>query len=397
MMEDLILEFQTRIARTQTAYTRYLYGQIDLNNRLIAIKGARGIGKTTLLMQLAKNKLPVDSTLYVSLEHIYFYENNLYELAKRFHAYGGTHLLLDEVHKYPKWSREIKLIYDNFSDLNIIFTSSSILEILQSESDLSRRMISYHLKELSFREFIYFEKNKDFPKFELVHILSNHNQIASEIIEDLKPLPLFMKYLQMGAYPYYKENETWFKSKLMHTVDLIIETDVPAVERLDYDSLLNMKKLLRAIASSAPFVPNISKLSSHIGISRNQLVAAIKILERSGLLIALYKNNSGIGALTKPEKLFLNNTNLMYALDSNEVNVGNLRETFFVNQITQIHEINLAETTDFIVDRKFSFEIGGKNKRQKQIQGLNDAYIVKDEIEVGAKNIIPLWLFGFLY
>ncbi|HNR86130.1 MAG TPA: AAA family ATPase, partial [Taishania sp.] len=252
-MEILLEEYQVKLARTSTKIKRYLFHQLDLSNRLIAIKGARGSGKTTLLLQLAKLKLPQQTTLYVSLDHVYFYENKLYDLAKQFELYGGTHLLLDEVHKYPNWSREIKLIYDNFPQLHVVFTSSSLLEIYKSESDLSRRAVSYHLKELSFREFILFETGKDLNTFQLSELLSNHTALAQQIIDEIKVFPLFEKYLNIGAYPYYKENEVAFNQKLQNTINLIIEVDVNAVENINYDTIVKLKKLLKAVASSVPF------------------------------------------------------------------------------------------------------------------------------------------------
>lgn len=396
-MEELLLEFQSKIARISTDIQRYLVRTIDMNNRLIAVKGARGSGKTTLLLQLAKLHLPLQTTLYISLDHIYFFDNKLYDLAKHFVQFGGTHLLLDEVHKYPNWSREIKLIYDNFSELNVIFTSSSMLEIYKAESDLSRRAVSYYLKELSFREFITFETKKILPSFSFLEILAHHNQFATEILSDLKPLPLFEKYLKTGVYPYYKENESLYIQKLQNTINLIIEIDINAVEDVQYETLVKLKKLLIIIASSAPFTPNITKLSEKVGVSRNMLVQSIKILERAGLINELYKDTSGIGVLTKPEKLYLNNSNLMYALANENTNVGNVRETFFLNQFKGLYEINLSPTADFIIDKKYTFEIGGKNKSKKQILNTTNAYVAKDGIEIGVGNIIPVWLFGFMY
>lgn len=396
-MESLLLEFQTKIAGTSLDIQRYLVHQMDLNNRLIAVKGARGAGKTTLLLQVAKLHLPLKSTLYVSLDHIYFFDNKLYDLAKQFAQFGGTHLLLDEVHKYPNWSREIKLIYDNFPELTVIFTSSSMLEIYKSESDLSRRAITYYLKELSFREFIRFETKKIFPVYSFMEILENHNAIATELLDEIKPLPLFEKYLKIGVYPYYKENETLYIQKLQNTINLIIEIDINAVENLQYDTLVKLKKLLITIASSAPFTPNITKLSEKVGVSRNMLVQSIKILERAGLVNELYKDSSGIGVLTKPEKLYLNNSNLMYALAKENTNIGNVRETFFFNQFKGLHEINRSEVADFVIDKTYTFEIGGKSKTKKQIANIENAYVAKDSVEIGFGTMIPVWLFGFMY
>ena len=397
IMEDLLVEFQSKIAQVPLAIQRYLVDQIDLTNRLIAIKGARGAGKTTLLLQVAKLHLPISSSLYVSLDHLYFFENKLYDLAKQFSQFGGTHLLLDEVHKYPNWSRELKLIYDNFPELHVIFTSSSMLEIYKSESDLSRRAVSYDLKELSFREFMMFETQKKIQRYSFSEILERHNQIATQLLQEIKPLPLFDKYLKTGVYPYYKENETLYLQKLQNTINLIIEVDINAVEDLQYDTLVKLKKLLVSVASSAPFTPNITKLSKKVGVSRNMLVQSIKILERAGLVNELYKDTSGIGVLTKPEKLYLNNTNLMYALAKENTNIGNVRETFFLNQFKGLHEINRSEIADFLIDKTYTFEIGGKNKTKKQIQGIKNAYLAKDGIEIGVGTIIPVWLFGMMY
>lgn len=396
-MEELKFEFQQKIATLSIEFQRYLINEIDLNNRLIAVKGARGSGKTTLLLQLAKRKLNLENTLYVSLDHIYFFENKLYNLAKEFSNNGGMHLLLDEVHKYPNWSREIKLIYDNFPTLNVIFTSSSMLEIYKAESDLSRRAVSYNLKELSFREFIALDLELELPKFSFEEILENHNQIASNLLSLIKPLQLFSKYLKIGAYPYFKENEANYNQKLLNTINLIIEIDVNAVEDLNYETLVKLKKLLISIATSAPFTPNITKLSEKVGVSRNTLIQAIKILDRAGLVNELYKNTTGIGVLTKPEKLFLNNTNLMYVLAKENINIGNVRETFFLNQFKNFKEINLSPESDFIIDKKYTFEIGGKNKTKKQIAQLDNAFVAKDNIEIGFGNNIPVWLFGFMY
>jgi len=396
-MEELIFEFQQKLTYITNKFERYLVSRIDLKNRLIVIKGARGVGKTTLLLQLAKFYLPTNNCLYVSLDHIYFYNYTLYDLAKRYEQFGGKYLLLDEVHKYPNWSREIKLIYDNFPELQVIFTSSSLLQIYQAESDLSRRAVSYHLKNLSFREFIALETQIILPSYSLEDILNNHIEISQTLLNSIKPLPLFQKYLKIGAYPYFIENESFFQQKLLNTVNLVIDTDIIAVEQVNYETLVKLKKLLVAIASSVPFTPNISKLSKLVGVSRNMLINCLKILGRADMIIELHKSSSGIGILTKPEKLFLGNTNLMFALAKENTNVDNLRETFFLNQFQELHQINISNQADFLIDEIYTFEIGGKNKSKKQITGVPNAYIGKDNIEIGFANYIPVWLFGFMY
>lgn len=378
---------------------RYLINKIDWSNRLIGIKGARGSGKTTLLLQYLKFKLPKGAeSLYVSLDNLYFLENTLIDLAEEFVLQGGTHLFLDEVHKYPNWSRELKLIYDQFPDLKTVFTSSSMLEIYKGESDLSRRVVSYHLKELSFREFLFFDKGLELPTFKLPELLNNHKDIAREVKAALgTPIKSFTDYLKIGAYPYFLENKDSYSQKLIQTINLILEVDLNAVENMAYEDSLKIKKLLIAIAQSVPFTPNISKLSERLGINRSFLINAIKLLNRADLVMELFKPTKGIGAFTKPQKLYLNNTNLVYVLGNKEAEKGTLRETFFANQMKHLHDIHLAEKGDFLVDRIYTFEIGGKGKSTKQIQGVKNSFVVRDDIEIGGLNIIPLYLFGFLY
>ncbi len=397
-MENLFKLQEILLANT-SSYKRYLLDKINWSDRLIALKGARGSGKTTLLLQHIKFNLNAkDVALYASLDNLYFLENTLLDLAEDFVLQGGTHLLLDEVHKYPNWSREIKLIYDQFPNLKTIFTSSSMLEIYKGESDLSRRAVSYFLKELSFREFIYFEKQVQLPTYSLNEILENHQKIAREISSVLpSPIKEFKNYLAYGNYPYFIENKESYLMKLTQTIQLILELDLSAIENISYDDSRKIKKLLIAIAQSVPFTPNISKLSERLGMSRVFLINALKLLNRADLIMELYTPTKGIGALTKPEKLYLNNTNLIYALAKEQASVGTLRETFFANQMKHIHEIHLAEKGDFIINQQYTFEIGGKNKPTKQVRGLEKAFVVKDDIEIGSLNIIPLYLFGFMY
>lgn len=400
-MEDFVI-LQEQFLENISSKQRYLIDEIDWSNRLIGIKGARGSGKTTLLLQQIKYKLnkfnPEAEALYVSLDSLYFLENTLISLAHDFVIQGGTHLFLDEVHKYPNWSRELKLIYDQFPKLKTVFTSSSILEIYKGESDLSRRAVSYHLKELSFREFLYFETNIEIPKITLETLLVNHKEIARTISDKIEPIiKYFNDYLKYGAYPYYLENKASYLQKLNQTIALILEIDLNAVENITYQDSRKIKKLLVAIAQSAPFTPNISKLSERLGVQRGFLINALRLLDRADLVMELYKPTTGIGAFTKPEKLFLNNSNLVFALGKENTEVGTLRETFFANQMKHIYDIHLANKGDFIIDRTYTFEIGGKNKKTKQIKGVPNSFIVRDDMEVGSLNIIPLYLFGFLY
>ena len=397
-MEQLLINSRLKIERVSLHFKRYFLDSISWSTKLIVLKGARGVGKTTLLLQHAAIHLPKDkSVLYISMDDLFFSDNSLLQLAGKFEQNGGKYLLLDEVHKYLNWSREIKLIYDNHPELFVVFTSSSILEIYKGESDLSRRAVSYELKELSLREYIALETGIKLPVFSLTDIIENHVSISMELMKKIKPIKEFNDFLKIGSYPYFKEDEASYYQKLMNTVNLIIEIDIFAVKNIDYALVSKLKRLLYAIATSAPFTPNISKLSERIGVSRQTLILALNYLEKSRLITQLNKPSKGIGLLSKPDTIYLNNTNLIYAIAKEMANAGNLRETFFVNQLSDIATINIAKKADFIVNEKYTFELGGKSKNQKQIKNSDNAFIVKDDIEIGVDNIIPLWLFGFLY
>ena len=397
-MEKLLLNSQAKIQRVSLDFRRFLLEKIDWSQRLIAINGARGAGKTTLLLQYAKSQLTADGTsLYISLDDLYFAEHSVRDLADEFYLSGGRVLLLDEIHKYPNWSRELKLIYDDFPELRVVFTSSSILEIYRGESDLSRRAVSYLLPELSFREFVALETGIQLQTVSLSQVLSDHVEIASQTMTAIQPVALFQQYAKWGAYPFFKEGKEAYLDKLRKTVQLVLEVDLMAVENMDYEMIFKLKKLIRLIATSVPFTPNVSELSQKTGISRPSLLRAFELLDRARILQILHKPNAGAGALTKPEKLYLGNSNLLYALGEENVSVGTVRETFFSNQLKVIAQVNLAEKGDFMIDEKWTFEVGGKNKTTNQIKDLPNAFLVKDDIEVGLKNTIPLWLFGLLY
>ena len=397
-METLYSKSETKISQVSLAFTRYLLGNINPNNRISIIKGARGVGKTTLLLQYAKTKISKKKrVLYVAMDDLYFLSYSLYSLAETFYKDNGSFLLLDEVHKYPNWSRELKLIYDDFPNLQLLVTSSSLLEIYKSESDLSRRAITYTLKELSFREFIYFENNEQLPAFSFEDLIENYKSLSIDLNQRIKPIYEFNKYLQYGMYPFFIEGKELFYERLLQTINLILEIDLPAVERIDFEHILKLKKLLFAIAGSVPFTPNISKLSERTGISRNALIKALHYLEKSRLIIQLNNHGKGISLLSKPDKLFMNNPNIQYAIGGQNANSGSIRESFFVNQLGDKYELRLPKTGDFIVNDVFTFEIGGKNKTKSQIKGLKNAFIVRDDFEIGIDGIMPLWLFGFLY
>jgi predicted AAA+ superfamily ATPase len=395
-MNQLFEKSTRKIKNVPLEFKRYLFDRINKSNRLIAIKGARGTGKTTLLLQLAYEH-KADEVLYIALDDLFFSENTMYGLAENFVKMGGKLLLLDEVHKYPNWSRELKLIYDDFSNLQVIFTSSSILDIYKGESDLSRRAVTYSLKEMSFREYLLFKEKIDLPVFTLEEILENHMEICVSLTQQFTPFKYFSEYIKIGNYPYYENNVEEYYQKIRNTINLILEVDMQATENLDYQTIAKLKRLLFVISSNVPFTPNIFKISESIQLNRNALVRALQLLDRAELIRSTYKQTKSISILNKPDKIWMHNTNLMYAISGNQVDIGTVRETFFMQNFSNNHFISLPNKGDVLVDNTFLFEIGGKNKTRKQILDFDKAFLVKDDIEIGFKNSIPLWLFGFLY
>ena len=398
-MENLYHTFYQLLKRTNTTFVRYLYPKIRWQNRLIAITGARGTGKTTMLLQHIKKTYgdALKEVLYVSLDHIWFSGNRLYDLAGEFEKMGGKFLFIDEIHKYENWSQEIKNIYDCFPNLQVVFTGSSILEIYKGNADLSRRAVHYHLNGLSFREFILFEKEIDFQAITLEDLLNNHLSYASQINEKIRPIPLFQQYLREGYYPYYKEDIEIYADRLLHTINVILDTDLPSVENIEIHTIKKIKQLLFIIARRVPFSPNIKELASLIEVSRISLLNYLTYLEKAQLLNMLQQDVSGLRILSKPEKIYLNNTNLAYALESEKPNIGNLRETFFYNQLKTVSDVTSAPRADFTINNKYIFEVGGQSKGHEQIIGQENGYLALDNIEYGVGNRIPLWLFGMLY
>jgi len=398
-MQNLFRYSSGLVSETNLRFTRYLFNQIDWNDRLIGITGARGIGKTTLLLQKIKHSYGNNQdALYVSLDNFYFLKKSLFELAEEFSINGGKYLFIDEVHRYPTWSTEIKSIHDTFQNLSIVFSGSSALQILKAEGDLSRRASMYKLGSMSLREYIQLADKGTFESYSITELLDNHIDVAREITKSIQPIPLFREYLKGGAYPFYVGSSATFHQRLLSTVNVIIENDLMAIEHFSYSTLVHIRRLLSFITDSVPFKPNISELSRKTGISRDILLKLIDLLEKSELLISLRQDSSPTGYLTKPEKIYLNNTALQYSLSLNQnPETGTLRETFFANQVKQNHRVTILERGDFLIDNRFTFEVGGKNKTNRQIADINDAYVVQDDIEIGFRKIIPLWLLGFLY
>lgn len=398
-MEELFEKYQQKLRYTSTAIVRSIMHDINWNSRLIGVKGARGIGKTTLLLQYIKIHLKEeqDKALYVSLDNIWFSNHSLVELVDYFVKREGKYLFLDEVHKYPNWAQELKNIYDDFPTLKVVFTGSSLLEILNARADLSRRAIVYKMQGLSFREFIAFETGQFLDSYSLEEVLENHVEISKSVLSKIKPLPLFELYLKQGYYPFYKENPEMYGSILLEIINMSLEIELPLLRKVDLGYVYKIKQLLLIISESVPFVPNTTKLSEKMGIVRGTLLLYLHYLDEIGITRNLNKESRGISKLQKPNKIFLDNSNLMFAIAPKSTNIGNMRESFFANQLGYQHELSYIEQTDFLVANTYSFEIGGKSKGTKQIKELTNTFIAADNIEFGYKNTIPLWLFGFLY
>ncbi len=396
-MQVLYELYRKLLSKTDLGFQRSLMEDIRWDTRLIGITGSRGVGKTTLILQYLKREFVgrEEQSLYVSLDHIWFATHSLTELADQFSKQGGIQLVLDEVHKYPNWSREIKNIYDFYPEIKVVFTGSSLLEILNASADLSRRALIYQLTGLSFREFLNLENVLELPRISLEDVFENHVALASEISNQIRPLKYFPKYLSHGYYPFYRDFGDFTDQQIRSVVNLILEVELPQLRKFDLAYVPKIKQLLSVIADSVPFIPNVSKLSQKIGINRTTLLTYLTYLKESKLTNNLYSSNTGISVLQKPEKLFLENTNLAYSLGSN-VDVGNLRETFFLNQLSYKHAVTLPVNADFKIDQKWTIEVGGKNKDLPDPK-LAGYFVAADEIEIGFGPKIPLWLFGFLY
>jgi hypothetical protein len=321
----------------------------------------------------------------------------LSELIEDFYKQGGKFLFLDEVHKYPNWAQELKNAYDDYPDLKIVFTGSSALEILNARADLSRRAVIYEMQGFSFREFLGIETKIDFSILSLNEILEKHVEIAQEIGQKIKPFQYFSKYLDHGYYPFYREDKELYEIKLTEVVNMILEIELPLMRGIESGYVFKLKELLSVISASVPFTPNISKLGEKLTINRSTILSYLHYFQEVRLTNNLFKEANGISKLQKPQKIYLENTNLMQILSPSNVNIGNVRETFFANQVGFRHNLLYTEKGDFFVDEKYTFEIGGKGNTKHQIEGIENAFIAADEIEFGFNQKIPLWLFGFLY
>jgi uncharacterized protein len=382
------------LAHTDISFKRYLYDDIDFDDRMIVVSGCRGVGKTTLLLQYLKEN---GKGIYFSLDNLYFATNSLLNTIDELYEKGYRLFGIDEVHKYENWSTELKNVYDSYPDVKLLITSSSALDIMKGSADLSRRLDTYTLKGLSFREYLAFENVVNLPAMSLEHIMENHVVIAEELVSKYPISRLFKAYLKKGYYPFYKETGKKYPERIRSIINQVIEVDLPPIFNIDYSSVRQIKKLLGVIAEIAPFSPNIAKLATQLEMPRSRVLLFLDYLDRADIINSLKAAQKSDSALTKPDKVFLDNTNIIEALAIDEGNIGNGRESFFMNAVSAKYPVTTPAKGDFMVDNSYVFEIGGKSKTSHQIHGVPNAYLAKDNIEVGSASVIPLWLFGLLY
>lgn len=390
-MQSLIEKYRIKLTETPTDYVRSIHEKIDWEDQLVAIAGARGVGKSTLLLQHIKLHDNIDKTLYVTADDLWFSDHSLYELANTFYKLGGRNLYIDEIHKYKNWSQEIKNIYDSFSRLKVCYTGSSILDLQRGSADLSRRLLQYDMYGLSFREYLALGHDIQIPSHSLDQILS---QKVNFPLDRHRPLELFREYLKKGYYPYFKSSN--YLLRLQNVVNRVIETDIPATTGITISTVVKLKRLLYIIAQSVPFKPNYSKIARDLDTSRGYVNDLMVWLDKAQLINILRDDTHGISALGKVDKVYLADPNLCYAISDSEPNIGNIRETIFLAWMKVTHSVTSSRESDFRVG-KYTFEVGGKNKKHEQIRDIPDSFIVKDDIESGYGDVVPLWTFGLLY
>jgi predicted AAA+ superfamily ATPase len=391
-MKELYQSFEENLRKTSLNFKRYLLPKINWESRLFGIVGPRGVGKTTLVLQHIKENHSPDNTLYISMDNLYFANHSLLETADKFYKDGGKFLFVDEIHKCPKWSLSLKHLYDNYPDLKIVFTGSSVLDILKGSADLSRRATLLHLQGLSFREYLQLFHNIEVPVLSFQEILAHKSNDLKEKIGS--PIKFFNDYLQHGYFPFANDED--FYSHLQQVIIQTMESDILLYANMNVSTGRKLLKLLAIIADSVPFKPNFSNLAKSIEASKNSIADYFYYIEKAGMIAQLREKTDSMLVLGKVEKVYLDNTNLAFCLSEKDPNIGNLRETVFFNQMRVNQKVFRSEKADFNIDN-LTFEVGGKSKNQKQIEGLKNAFIVKDDIEYGYKNVLPLWAFGLNY
>lgn len=399
-METLFNKQNRLLSNTSTDIVRQAMTGINWGARLIAIRGARGIGKTTVMLQHIKLHYPAytNEALYCSLDSMYFTTHTILDLAESFYKGGGKHLFLDEIHKYPSWSREVKEVYDLYPDLRVVISGSSLLNLLGGDADLSRRCVAYSMQGLSFREYLRFYHGIDIAPRRLEEILENPAPLCAEVNAKCKPLPLFKDYLQHGYYPYYLQNHTDYYTMIEQVCNFVVESELPQLCNVELGNVRKLKTLLGVMAATVPFEVDIAKLATVIGVHRNTVVTYLLHLAKADLLSLLYSDISSVKRMQKPDKIYLENPNMVYALATGEIKTGTVRETFAVNQLKHAHEVEYGKASgDFRIDGKYTFEVGGQDKTFKQIAGLPHSYILADDTEFPNGHKLPLWVLGFLY
>lgn len=397
-LDEILRIYNRRLQGTPEGFKRYLIEKIDWRDNLIAIKGAKGTGKTTMLLQHIKESFTdKDKALYLSLDNLWFETHSINDLIEYHYTHGGTHLFLDEVHYYPKWKTLIKNINDDYPGLHVVYTGSSMLKIDSGVADLSRRQLPYTLHGMSFREYLLYEGLAEMEPISLDLLLRDHRRIAEDILSNgMKILPAFGEYLRYGYYPFYKSVYSGFEIRLQQVVNHVLENDYPIIEGVEQSTIRKTKKMFMILAEQVPQTPNMSNLYNELETDRNQGLKMLYALEKAGLLALLSDKPKHIDKLSRPEKIFMDNSNLMYAY-AMAPNIGTVRETFFLSQLAVDHSVTYPAKGDFLVDGKYLFEVGGRKKSFEQIKDVADSYLAVDDTEIGHHNRIPLWMFGLLY
>ena len=398
-MEALFKKHKMLISQINTGIVRDMMHSVNWEKQLVAIRGSRGVGKTTLIRQYIKQKFGISAgeALYCVMDSMYFANHTLLELAEQFHLMGGTHLFLDEVHRYPTWSREIKEIIDLYPNMKITFTGSSLIQILNADADLSRRVLSYTMEGLSFREYLQFYKGIHIPVYSLEDILTNYDDICAETNKLCHPQPLFEEYLRVGYFPFYDGDEEEYYSRIENVIDFIVGQELPQFCGVDPANTRKVKALIQFLADSVPYELNIAKLSARLELNKNTVLSYINSLGRAELLMLLYSDSKTITRLQKPDKIYLHDPNMFYALGYGE-KIGTIRECFLINQLSVNHTVEYGkEQGDFIIDGNITIEVGGPDKTFVQVANIPNSYIFADRIELPVGKKLPLWMAGLVY
>jgi predicted AAA+ superfamily ATPase len=399
-MEILFKKHDRLLEVTPTKIIRQWARSINWEARMMAIRGPKGVGKSTMMLQYIKlHYQPLDrQVLYASCDDNYFNTHTLLDLAEQFYLKGGKHLFLDEVHKYTNWSREVKEIYDFYPTMRVVLSGSSLLSLTEGDADLSRRCVNHDIQGLSFREFLHFYKGIEIPVFPLEQLLKNPAPLMQEMNKEGRPVALFHEYLKYGYYPYYLNNETDYYTTIQQVVNHIIDNELPRICRVDLGNTRKLKSLLTILCSNVPFQVDIAKLATLSGLKRDTVVAYLGYLDKARLIHLYYSDLKSVKRMQKPDKIYMDNTNLLYAWATAPIHIGTARETFVANQLSACHTVEYRKTNgDFLVDNRYVLEVGGENKDFTQIADIPDSYILSDNLETAIGKKLPIWAVGFGY